>query len=175
MLEGKKLNKILNLYQQESLLFIFYRNRRKRQTFDDFSSNLQFIDINSAVTGSISPITMEPQCEDFSAPCDPKTPFRTLTGHCNNLKNPGLGRSLTTFARLLPAVYEDGISLPRSTSVTGQQLPNPRTISSLIHPDISNLHTRYSLVTMQFAQFLDHDLTMTPIHKGFHESIPSCR
>lgn len=28
---------------------------------------------------------------------------------------------------------------------------------------------------MQFAQFLDHDLTMTPIHKGFHESIPNCR
>lgn len=118
---------------------------------------------------------MEPQCEDFSAPCDTTTPFRTLTGHCNNLKNPSLGRSLTTFARLLPAVYEDGISLPRSTSVTGQPLPNPRTISSLVHPDISNLHTRYSLITMQFAQFLDHDLTMTPIHKGFHESIPRCR
>lgn len=118
---------------------------------------------------------MEPQCEDFSVPCDTKTPFRTLTGHCNNLKNPSLGRSLTTFARLLPAVYEDGISQPRTTSVTRQQLPNPRTISSLIHPDISNLHTRYSLITMQFAQFLDHDLTMTPIHKGFHESIPSCR
>lgn len=30
-------------------------------------------------------------------------------------------------------------------------------------------------MTMQFAQFLDHDLTMTPIHKGFHESIPDCR
>lgn len=28
---------------------------------------------------------------------------------------------------------------------------------------------------MQFAQFLDHDLTMTPIHKGFFESIPDCR
>ena len=28
---------------------------------------------------------------------------------------------------------------------------------------------------MQFAQFLDHDLTMTPIHAGFAESIPSCR
>jgi peroxidase len=30
-------------------------------------------------------------------------------------------------------------------------------------------------MVMQFAQFLDHDLTMTPIHKGFAESIPSCR
>lgn len=30
-------------------------------------------------------------------------------------------------------------------------------------------------MVMQFAQFVDHDLTLTPIHKGFHESIPSCR
>ena len=28
---------------------------------------------------------------------------------------------------------------------------------------------------MQYAQFLDHDLTMTPIHQGFHESVPDCR
>lgn len=76
---------------------------------------------------------------------------------------------------MLPAQYEDGVSRPRSISVTGLQLPNPRVISTLIHPDISNLHTRYSLMVMQFAQFLDHDLTMTPIHIGFHESIPSCR
>uniref|UniRef100_A0A336LIY5 CSON007160 protein n=2 Tax=Culicoides sonorensis TaxID=179676 RepID=A0A336LIY5_CULSO len=157
------------------ILHIMQKNRRKRQAIDDFSNTLQFIDINSVATGSIDPITMEPQCEDFAAPCDTKTQFRTLTGHCNNIKNPSLGRSLTTFARLLPAVYEDGISAPRTTSVNGQLLPNPRSISSLIHPDISNLHTRYSLITMQFAQFLDHDLTMTPIHKGFHESIPSCR
>lgn len=30
-------------------------------------------------------------------------------------------------------------------------------------------------MVMQYAQFLDHDLTMTPIHKGFEESIPRCR
>ena len=118
---------------------------------------------------------MEPQCENFDAPCDTATPFRTLTGHCNNLRNPNLGQSLTIFARLLPPAYDDGISSPRTVSVSGSQLPNPRSISTLIHPDISNLHTRYSMMVMQYAQFLDHDLTMTPIHKGFHESIPSCR
>lgn len=160
--------------------------RRKRQVFDnnlnsgfnnqdDFTNSLQNIDINSFVTGTISPVTLEPQCEDLTAPCDTSTPFRTFTGYCNNLRNPTLGQSLTTFARLLPSVYEDGVSRPRVTASNGAPLPNPRTVSTLIHPDISNLHTRYSLMTMQFAQFLDHDLTMTPIHKGFHESIPSCR
>lgn len=157
--------------------------RRKRQVFDnnlgtftsnDFSESLQSIDVNSLL-GSISPVNLEPQCEDFSIPCDTNTPFRSLSGHCNNLRNPALGQSLTVFARLLPPQYEDGISRPRITSVTGAPLPNPRAISALIHPDISNLHTRYSLMTMQYAQFLDHDLTMTPIHKGFQESIPSCR
>lgn len=98
-----------------------------------------------------------------------------MTAHCNNLRNPELGKSLTTFARLLPPQYEDGISRPRVTGATGAPLPNPRTVSVLIHPDISNLHTRYTLMVMQYAQFLDHDLTMTPIHKGFHESIPACR
>jgi peroxidase len=160
--------------------------RRKRQVFDnnlnsgfnnqdDFTNSIQNIDVNSFVSGTISPITLEPQCEDLTAPCDTTTPFRTFTGYCNNLRNPALGQSLTTFARLLPSVYEDGVSRPRVTATNGSPLPNPRTVSTLIHPDISNLHTRYSLMTMQYAQFLDHDLTMTPIHKGFHESIPQCR
>lgn len=68
-----------------------------------------------------------------------------------------------------------GISKPRSRSITGVPLPNPRIVSTVVHPDISNLHTRYTLMVMQYAQFLDHDLTMTPVHKGFHESIPDCR
>lgn len=160
--------------------------RRKRQVFDnnlnsgfassdDFTNSLQNLDVNSFVSGTISPVTLEPQCEDLTAPCDTTTPFRTFTGYCNNLRNPALGQSLTTFARLLPSAYEDGVSKPRVTATNGQPLPNPRVVSTLIHPDISNLHSRYSLMTMQFAQFLDHDLTMTPIHKGFHESIPQCR
>jgi len=59
--------------------------RRKRQAFDnnlgsfardDFSDSLQSIDVNSLLTGSISPLTLEPQCEDFTTPCDTSTPFR---------------------------------------------------------------------------------------------------
>ena len=59
-----------------------------------------------------------------------------------------------------------GVSRPRINSVTGTPLPSPRVVSTVIHPDISNLHTRYTLMMMQFAQFLDHELTKTPIHKG---------
>ncbi|XP_060802953.1 heme peroxidase 2 [Amyelois transitella] len=157
-------------------------NRRKRQIFDDslgfstsneFVDSLQNVDVSSFIGQDLGP-SIEPQCDDNGS-CDPDNPFRTYTGYCNNLRNPNLGKSLTTFARLLPPVYEDGVSRPRINSVTGTPLPSPRVISTVIHPDISNLHTRYTLMTMQFAQFLDHELTMTPIHKGFHESIPDCR
>lgn len=155
--------------------------RRKRQIFNpnqnafnrnELTDTLQTVDISALIGGSQTSLD---HCPEPTQQCDANTPFRTLSGRCNNLRNPNWGKSLTTFSRLLPAQYEDGISAPRITGVSGAPLPNPRTISTTIHPDISNLHTRYSLMVMQFAQFVDHDLTLTPIHKGFHESIPSCR
>lgn len=157
--------------------------RKKRQAFDnsgnslgfpgsDFSDVLQNVDITNILPDSLP---TEIECPSEDGPCDPTTPYRTFTGHCNNLRNPKLGKSLTTFARLLPPVYDDNVSKPRINSIRGIPLPNPRTISTVVHPDISNLHNRYTLMVMQFAQFVDHDLTMTPIHKGFAESIPSCR
>ncbi|KAL3272932.1 hypothetical protein HHI36_014391 [Cryptolaemus montrouzieri] len=182
-----KANKAALKLANSSLLFEFASNeivnsllnhRRKRQIFDngvflreELSNGLQNVDISSL----LPPSSLDDSSCDDSAPCDLGTPFRTMTGHCNNLRNPHWGKSLTTFTRLLPSVYDDGISKPRVFGATGQPLPSPRIVSSVVHPDISNLHSRYTLMTMQFAQFLDHDLTMTPIHKGFHESIPNCR
>ncbi|XP_063361912.1 heme peroxidase 2 isoform X1 [Cydia amplana] len=189
-----KANKYALKLANTSLFFEFATNellnsingpghRRKRQVFDDslgfptstdFADALQSVDV-SGILGQdqLGPV-IEPECDDNSQ-CNADSPFRTYTGHCNNLRNPNLGKSLTTFARLLPPVYEDGVSRPRINSVTGTPLVSPRIVSTVIHPDISNLHTRYTLMVMQFAQFVDHELTMTPIHKGFHESIPDCR
>ncbi|KAK9883031.1 hypothetical protein WA026_001241 [Henosepilachna vigintioctopunctata] len=183
-----KANKAALKLANSSLLFEFASNeivnsllnrRRKRQIFDngaflrdELSNGLQNIDLSNLLGPNT--VSDDSACDD-NDPCDPGTPFRTMTGHCNNLRNPHWGKSLTTFNRLLPSVYDDGISKPRVVGVTGQPLPSPRIVSTVIHPDISNLHSRYTLMIMQFAQFLDHDLTMTPIHKGFHESIPNCR
>lgn len=162
------------------------KRRRKRQTFDsgnnilgfpnsEFNDVLQNVDVSNFIPRRKPTNHEEIDCPVDDHACDPTTPYRTYSGHCNNLRNPNLAKSLTTFARLLPPVYEDGVSQPRLSGIGGNPLPNPRLISTTIHPDISNLHNRYTLMTMQFAQFLDHDLTMTPIHKGFGESIPSCR
>ncbi|GLG94269.1 Chorion peroxidase [Gryllus bimaculatus] len=140
---------------------------------DDFTDSLQNVDISSF----LPPVGPTSDCEanDDRGPCDTRTPFRSITGYCNNVRSPNLGKSLTTFARLLPPAYENSISHPRLTSVTGTPLPSPRIVSTQIHADISNLHNRYSLMLMQFAQFLDHDITFTPVHKGFFASIPDCR
>lgn len=186
-----KANKDALKLANTSLLFEFASNeivnsllhaRRRRQIFDsqafasafrdDISEGLQNVDIATLIPGSV--FDTELQCEE-NGPCDATYPYRSYSGYCNNLKNPKYGQGLTTFNRLLPSAYDDGLLKPRQIGATGIPLPNPRLISRTIHPDISNLHKRYTLMVMQFAQFLDHDLTFTPIHKGFDESIPSCR
>lgn len=72
---------------------------------DELTDGLQNVDVSSLIPAHA--LDFEPTCDENN-PCDPSSPFRTFTGHCNNLRNPGLGKSLTTFARLLPASYEDG-------------------------------------------------------------------
>ncbi|XP_014285769.2 heme peroxidase 2 [Halyomorpha halys] len=154
------------------------QGRRRRQldgdnfiSFDFGGKDLSNIDITDLIQSK----PVESECHEEEGPCDARSPYRTFSGHCNNLERPHLGKSLTTFARLLPSVYENGISSPRLHSVTGAVLPSPRLVSSMIHADVSYLHGRYTLMVMQFAQFVDHDITFTPNHRGFFASIPDCR
>lgn len=83
------------------------------------------------------------KCFETELPCDHTTPFRSITGWCNNIDNPEFGKSFRTFDRLLPAVYEDGVKVPRRKSKSGKSLPSPRLISTTIHDDISAPHVRY--------------------------------
>lgn len=102
------------------------RQRRRRQLEGDNVINFD-LSFNSAkdlfsdldIGDYFPPLTltrptlnndMEECPNEEIGPCDPTSPYRTYTGHCNNLEHPTLGKSLTTFARLLPAVYENGIS-----------------------------------------------------------------
>lgn len=47
------------------------------------------------------------------------------------------------------------------TSVTGAPLPNPRTISRLLIPDVDRPHPSVSLILMPFGQFITHDVTQS--------------
>ena len=61
--------------------------------------------------------------------------------------------------------FFSAISRPRFRSLSGKALPSPRLVSIVVHADVSHLHGRYTLMLMQFGQFLDHDITLTPINK----------
>jgi len=93
--------------------------------------------------------------------CDRDARYRSISGACNNLRNKAWGSAGVELVRLLPPDYEDGRQEPRGGH-TARVLPNPRWMSQRNHPDEDLPDTRYTHMVMQFGQFLDHDLTLTP-------------
>ncbi len=117
------------------------------------------------------------ECQDalVQADCyDPRVfDFRTPDGTCNNLNKPVQGAAGTAFNRLLPGQYEDGCSSPRgnmqsrffdivSASAFGPPYPSARFISSTIIEDRQPEELPFTHILMQWGQFLDHDLDLSP-------------
>ena len=48
------------------------------------------------------------ECDDQTLPCDHTSKFRTATGWCNNLNNPGFGKAVRALNRLVRPHYGDG-------------------------------------------------------------------
>ncbi|XP_023794784.1 eosinophil peroxidase-like isoform X1 [Cyanistes caeruleus] len=95
--------------------------------------------------------------------------YRTITGECNNRRNPSLGASNRALARWLPAEYEDGVSVPRGWTegkrFSGFPLPLVRQVSNEIvrfPPEQLQMDQQRSLMFMQWGQFIDHDLDFSP-------------
>lgn len=131
--------------------------------------------LGASASNNIPAVPLPPEeCSQKMVPCDHTYPFRSINGWCNNVEHPEYGSALRVFDRFIEPRYEDGISAPRSKSVTGSPLPPPRLISTTMHDDVSAPHVRYALITMQWGQFLDHDLTFTPMYTGPGGSILDC-
>jgi len=115
----------------------------------------EFRDVNSFLPSSKQGTFGVMLCgvHDEVLPCDPKNPYRTYSGWCNNLRNPAWGKSVSTFDRMIPSAYADGISAPRSTSVVGTLLPSPRQISRYVHIDVSHLSNKHTLMLMQYGKW----------------------
>uniref|UniRef100_A0A8D8VUF2 Chorion peroxidase n=1 Tax=Cacopsylla melanoneura TaxID=428564 RepID=A0A8D8VUF2_9HEMI len=102
--------------------------------------------------------------------------YRTPDGSCNNLENMAWGKAGTAYQRLLPPKYEDGVNVAKFRSVTGSPLPSARAISTGFAQDFDVPSENYTVFVMQWGQFLDHDLTHTPISRGQGgQGISCCR
>ncbi|KAM4823513.1 lactoperoxidase isoform X1 [Urocitellus parryii] len=126
------------------------------------------------VTGSSLNLTLlswEVGCE-APAPgekCDMGSPYRTITGDCNNRRKPALGAANRALARWLPAEYQDGLSLPYGWTPgrtrNGFPIPLAREVSNQIAGYLNEdgvLDQNRSLLFMQWGQVVDHDLDFAP-------------
>ena len=91
--------------------------------------------------------------------------YRTIDGSCNNLAHPYWGKSYVCHIRLLPPDYADGVSAPRM-SYQGKTLPNARLLSNLVTSD-KPFESFYTHMKMAFGQFVNHDITHTPVHGSY--------
>lgn len=89
--------------------------------------------------------------------------YRTYDGSCNNFANPTWGTSLSGFRRILFPIYENGFSEPvgwnKGVKYNGFTLPSARLVStSIITTEDISQDIEISHMTMQWGQWLDHDL-----------------
>ncbi|XP_069178968.1 chorion peroxidase [Procambarus clarkii] len=117
---------------------------------------LQQFDLSTTVLSETCP--RDPVCQEKDRI------YRTIDGSCNNLDHPMWGQARTGFQRLSLPHYSDGLSRPRR-SVTGGELPSARLVSTSIVGDQDRPSPDLTLSVMQWGQFIDHDLTHTPISR----------
>ncbi|EFX71633.1 hypothetical protein DAPPUDRAFT_111566 [Daphnia pulex] len=107
--------------------------------------------------------------------CDFSSKFRSIDGTCNSKEQAQYGKAGTIFNRLLNSnqFYNDGVETIRKSQLTGSQLPSARLVSAtvlnsddtfLIHPKATLLPLlpKATLLSIQWGQFLGHDLSHTP-------------
>lgn len=80
---------------------------------------------------------------------------RSFDGSGNNLANPTWGAAETNFARVAPAAYVDGVSVPR---IAGR--PNPQAVSNALFRQSDSKPSRRGLsgYVYAFGQFITHDI-----------------
>ncbi|XP_071090838.1 thyroid peroxidase-like [Haliotis cracherodii] len=117
---------------------------------------------------------MEPVYRSRRATCDSSDTYRTADGTCNNVDNSGWGAAGAQLARWLEPEYADAMGNPRALATDGSDLPNPRSISNHVHFELSFLSIKHSVMLMQWGQFIDHDITGTPVVTDNGNDIECC-
>lgn len=143
----------------------------------DIAEELFHIPGSMLTSQEIAHMWQESGCEEALVTADCTIPtvfqFRTPDGTCNNLERPTDGAARTSFRRLIPGQYEDGVSTLRGglqnrffdfLPATPFTPPNPsaRLISSSVIIDKVQEEDPFTHILMQWGQFLDHDLDLAP-------------
>ena len=101
--------------------------------------------------------------------------YRSADGSCNNLREPRYGMADTSLNRIMVPEYGNGVDALRR-SVTGAPLPSARLLSTKLATDLRNTDQKHTYITMTFGQFVDHDITHSPIMKrDDNRDIDCCR
>ncbi|XP_067311019.1 thyroid peroxidase [Pseudorasbora parva] len=101
--------------------------------------------------------------------CATEGKYRSISGVCNNRRNPLWGAANTGLARWLPAEYEDGEKQPKGWNAgrqySGFQLPLVREVSHrIMHGSSTSIleDNAYSQMLVDWGQYIDHDISFTP-------------
>ena len=137
-------------------------------SIENIHFDLRSIDARQAAISEVCPTFLTPvRCE--------VSKYRTLTGMCNNLRNPSWGSSRSAMTRFLTPVYEDGISEPRSLAVSGQSLPNARYVSHIVHSGESLQDHGITIMLATWGQIVVHDINFgTPTLDENGDPIQCC-
>ncbi|XP_038066780.1 uncharacterized protein LOC119736842 [Patiria miniata] len=109
--------------------------------------------------------------------CTPATSpeYRRMDGTCNNLAKPEQGAAESPIIRVVRNAYEDGLSAPRTLSVTGRPLPSAREISRRVFDNNTDMEDGqsydYTSLGIHIGQLTDHDITA--VH-GTNVDCPDC-
>ncbi|XP_034032224.1 LOW QUALITY PROTEIN: thyroid peroxidase-like [Thalassophryne amazonica] len=95
--------------------------------------------------------------------------YRSITGECNNRKNPRWGAANTPYSRWVPPEYEDVWGTPRgwdpARTYHNVTLPPVRFVSQEVlftHNNNISLDSTLSHLLVEWGQWIDHDLVLTP-------------
>ena len=155
----------------------FFKTRAGARKSSDFSSISIFGSQDLADRFSLTPsqagfgltsfsvrqTSLADQCP-LGGRCDPTARYRAADASCNNLENPLWGKAGTPFQRTLLPVYSDGVWRPK-VAESGGPLPSARLVSINIIPDVDAPSELETHNVMQWGQFVDHDLTHTPLFR----------
>ena len=119
---------------------------------------------------ALQQLSRKAHCYTKRAPvCSRNDEYRTIDGTCNNLKNPLLGSAPVGLTRLLPAKYFDPDGFKDPIGFPGQNnVPDIPATFEVVKRFITEQQTSQmplwnsSHFVMQFGQFLDHDLDLSP-------------